>query len=80
MWVDADVEAALAWQDEQASLCPGCATPTDETMAPDAGYFAEAVICKKCAAREGAAAQLSDEGGAKGVLWVVKPSPPLIPD
>jgi hypothetical protein len=81
VWLDSDVDAALAWQEEQASLCPGCAHPLDETTHPDASYYATPVVCRHCAATQSAAAADRDEGGAThGALWIVKPSPDLVPD
>jgi hypothetical protein len=81
MWTDGDVEHALAWQEEQALLCPGCRNPLDETSHPDASYYATPIVCRHCAATQAASAADSEEGtGTRGVLWHVHESPPLIPD
>lgn len=80
MWLDSDVEAALAWQEEQASLCPGCNHPLDETTAEDLDLIAEPVVCRRCRVTNRAAEQWQEDGGGPGVLWTVKTAPPLVPD
>ena len=78
MWLDSDTEAALAWQDEQGTICPGgCGLPLDETTATGASYYSEAVVCEACRARESAAHAFSEDGGGRGVLWTVRKSPDL---
>lgn len=80
MWVDSDVEAALAWQEEQALLCPGCHHPLDETTAADLDLIAEPVVCKRCRVTGRAAEQWREDEGGPGVLFTVRETPPLVPD
>jgi hypothetical protein len=51
-WGRDDIEVAVAWQTEQALLCPSCGLPRDETMAKEAtfGFEASPQRCHACAA------------------------------
>lgn len=69
-----DIDAAMAWVDDEALRCSGCGQHRDESMAPGADqlYDAEPVVCHGCAARDRGKA---DAGNKKldtaGVFWRV---------
>lgn len=54
MWLPADRDAAVAWQQEQARLCSGCGNPKRETYDPVNEFAYEAVVlqCHACATRD----------------------------
>lgn len=52
-WLGDDLDWAMAWQEEQDSLCPGCAQPleesTDESLKDQ--WVAHEVTCYSCMAK-----------------------------
>lgn len=73
-WTDEDIDAALAWVDDQALVCSGCGHHRDETMATgeDQSYDAEPIVCHACAARDRARnAWAEKKGDTAGVFWRV---------
>lgn len=52
LWTEADVEAALAWQADLDSQCPGCGHPTDQAWADEHAddYDGRAMRCHACTA------------------------------
>lgn len=78
MWLDEDIEAALAWQAERDCRCPGCGLPTDETTAPGAAYIATPVVCTACRERGHQIESMRrDEVDLTGIHWIIRESPPL---
>lgn len=53
-WLDEDQDAALEWQEYDASLCSGCHHPRDESFAKenDDKYTAEVLTCHACASKD----------------------------
>lgn len=79
MWIDSDVEAALAWQEEQSCRCPGCGWPTDVSTAPGAAFIAEPIKCAVCSAKHAGQKGMRDDGGdPSSSLWAVREAPPLV--
>ncbi|MGH9003942.1 MAG: hypothetical protein ACRDYV_12515 [Acidimicrobiia bacterium] len=66
VWTDEDRGYALAWAEEQADRCPGCAQPFAEAMAKanQFGYRAQIVRCHACAAKDREAASFTRAEGA----------------
>lgn len=53
LWLPEDTEAALAWAEAQADLCPGCGRPRDECFDPDGpDYQATLLRCRACEERD----------------------------
>lgn len=54
LFLQADTEAVLAWQEYQDQLCPGCGLPRDETMRKEhQNHYEGGVLrCHACAARD----------------------------
>lgn len=74
-WTDEDIDAALAWADDEALRCTGCGRHRDETMAEgqDQAYESEPVVCHACAAVDRARKAWSEKkGDTAGVYWPVK--------
>lgn len=73
MWLPADTEAALVWQEAQDDLCAGCGYPRSETMAGDGDYQATVLRCRACEARETLARkwQRDDNADHAGVKFAV---------
>lgn len=73
-WTDEDIDAALAWADDEALRCSGCGIHRDESMAPggDQLYDAEPIVCHACAAKDRARADASNKKlDPAGVFWRV---------
>lgn len=71
-WSDDDLEAALAFVDDEADRCPGCGHHRDESMAHgmDQAYDAEPIVCHACAVTERAQAAAANENRERfGVFW-----------
>lgn len=73
-WTDEDIDAALAWADDEALRCPGCGMHRDESMAQgaDQAYDAEPMVCHGCAAKDrGRADAAKKKLDTAGVFWRV---------
>lgn len=58
MWLPADTEAALVWQEAQDDACSGCGHPRSETMDPNGpDYTATALRCRACETRDAMASK-----------------------
>ena len=74
-WTEADIEAALAYQDDLGAKCSGCGHYVDESMADgaDRDYEAEPLACHACAERDRAQERYrKDNGDQAGVRWRIK--------
>ena len=62
-----DLDAVLAWQEHEASLCGGCGHPLHESTSAEleGAYDVTALACHACAAREQASAKHRDQHGVK---------------
>lgn len=65
VWTQEDTDIAVALTVIEATSCPGCGHPRDESFAPanEEAYKAEALRCYACAARDRAAHKVSDSAG-----------------
>jgi hypothetical protein len=93
-WTDADTVYAMALEDYEAGLCPGCNHPLDETTKPehaDAYRPGERIRCHYCKAQSLIAEVAEKDEDSAGVLVPVvldpdvvalnlKPVPPLPPE
>lgn len=73
-WTDEDIDAALAWADDDALRCGGCGHHRDESMreGQEQAYDSEPVVCHACAVRDRARAAWADKkGDTAGVYWPV---------
>jgi len=73
-WTDEDIDAALAWADDEALRCPGCGLHRDETMQPGGEHLfdAEPVVCHGCAERDRRRGDFQKKkGDTAGVFWRV---------
>lgn len=71
-WSDEDVQAALAWQADEESRCPGCGLPRDETFDIERAnaWDAEPMACNACLARDRAARAYHEKHGEQlGLYW-----------
>lgn len=68
-----DRAKALAWQLEQALICPGCGHPLDETTDPEAegAYSADKVRCHACHAKGMRAETTGEHDDRHGLLYPV---------
>ena len=69
------MEIALAWQAEQAAVCPGCGHLKEEAWAEEnTGAFRARVIqCHACAARDSKAASRAEDGkSSAGIYYVIE--------
>lgn len=74
-FTEADIEAALAWEDDKAAKCGGCGHYVDESMEPgaDREYEAEPLVCHACAERDRAQEVWRKENGEQaGLKWRIK--------
>lgn len=73
MWLPADTDAALVWQESQDEQCSGCGHPRSETMDPKGpDYQAIQLRCRACETREALAHTESEKPGSMhGVKFAV---------
>ena len=74
MWLPADTEAALVWQEAQDDQCSGCGHPRSEAMNPSGpDYQVTPLRCRACEAREAAAAkwQRDEHADLSGMKFAV---------
>lgn len=74
-WTDEDVDAALAWVDDEALRCAGCGHHRDESMAEgmDQAYESTGRVCHACADRDRTrAAWAEKKGDTAGLYWATR--------
>lgn len=73
LWTREDTEAVLGYLREKAMLCPGCGTPRDESMSPEAEdhYRSRAFRCHACTARAKEAKRFAD-ASPEGLYFTVE--------
>lgn len=67
-WSTADLQSALDWQAEQDALCPGCHSPSYETMVHEEDapvYDVVSLVCWRCRAKGLAAESAAESNGGR---------------
>ncbi len=69
VWLPDDTLAALDWQEHEATKCPGCGQPRDESMAHEDDSPPYEVTLNRCQACKAAAIEVKAFGGDTAGLY-----------